>query len=596
MKFSDFSKYLHRLERTSGRLEMIGILTELISNLDQEEIRDAIYLTSGYLKAPYEGVKFNMADKMMLRVLKDTYSTKDKQYTLDELSRLYKEAGDMGDTAYELSVKEKDAGLSILDVHKMLMEVANLEGAGSQEAKVSKLASLLKKLDKLSSKYVVRIVLGTTRLGFTETTIIDSLANFLGNRNLKKEIEHNYNIHPDIGLVAKIVKTRGLSGLDQLKIELGIPVLSQKAQRVGGFMEETMKRIGKVWAEYKFDGTRVQLHLDKAKKQPNKKGGQNGFFNGVDSPYLIKTFTRNLEETTHQYPDIVSAAKKYVNADSVILDGEAIGFDEETGYFLPFQETMQRKRKHGIKETAAEIPLKYYVFDILYLNGASLINKNLTERREKLEKSIKGNSIIQIAEHIETTELNKLVEYYEKAKESDLEGLIAKNPEDPYQAGARSYSWIKLKTADEKLLDDAVECVVLGYYFGKGVRNKFGIGGFLVGVYDEKNDSFKTVSKIGTGLKEDDWIKMKLLCDKAAVNDEPKNVAMNKIFKPDVYTKPEIVVEIGADEISKSPTHTAGYALRFPRLLRFRPDKPAYETTSLTEIKDMFSHQRNSKK
>jgi DNA ligase-1 len=253
---------------------------------------------------------------------------------------------------------------------------------------------------------------------------------------------------------------------------------------------------------------------------------------------------------------------------------------------------MQRKRKHGVKNMAEEIPLQYFVFDILYLNGKSLIDKSLEERYKLLNKVIKQNKTIKIAEHVQSDNEEDLQDYYEKAKEMNLEGLVIKTPDDPYQAGARSYSWVKLKSADEKLLDDSVDVVVLGYYKGKGERSKFGIGGFLAGVYDDKNEVFKTITKVGTGLTDDQFRKMKKLSDKYVVKKVPKNVEITKNYVPDVITAPELVVEIGADEISVSKTHSAGYALRFPRLLKFRSDKNPQQATTVEEIKKLHSLQK----
>jgi len=196
--------------------------------------------------------------------------------------------------------------------------------------------------------------------------------------------------------------------------------------------------------------------------------------------------------------------------------------------------------------------------------------------------------VIKVDEYLETDEFEELEEYFQKAKSLGLEGIVVKSPDKTYEAGARSYSWVKYKTADRNLLSDSIDCVVLGYYNGKGARAEFGIGGFLVSIYDDKKDSFKTISKIGTGLKEDDWIKLKKICDKIKIKEKPTNVEMHNIFKPNVFVKPSLVVEIGADEISISPTHTAGYALRFPRLLRFREDKKPTQATTLKEIEKMY--------
>lgn len=591
MTIYNFSEYLQKLEATTKRLEITQILTEMIHELDVEEIDKALYLSLGYLKAAFESQKFNIADKMMIRVLEITYATPQHPDIKKQIEKLYDAQGDLGDVVYNLAPDTPNTKISVTEMHKKLMEIAQTEGTGSQDIKAKKLSEILKELDKVSAKYLTRIILGTTRLGFTETTVVQAIALEAGNKGYADEIEKAYNIHPDIGLIAKQIKAKGIAGIKDVAIETGVPILSQKAQRVSG-MEEAFERIPNVWVEFKFDGTRVQLHLDRNKPYTNTDNTQTALFDDTANDFMVKTFTRNLEETTHQYPDIVASAKEQLDADSVILDGEAIGYDPKTGAFLPFQETIQRKRKHDVAKTAKNIPLKYFVFDILYLNGKPTIDLPLEKRHELLEKVIKAGKVLSPAEHYNTNTFEGLEEYYELAKEKKLEGVIVKKPEDPYQAGARSYSWIKLKKADEKLLDDSIDCVVLGYYAGKGNRSQFGIGGFLVGVYDEKTDTYKTISKVGTGLKENDWVKLKELADKLKLAQLPSNVQLEKAYMPDIILKPSLVVEIGADEISVSKTHTAGYALRFPRLIKFREDKAPIESTTLSEVEKMYQFQK----
>ncbi len=596
MRFSELSKYLQKLEDTTKRLEMVDILSDLIKNLDVEETDKAIYLASGYIGAQFEGIKFNIADRMMFRVLEQSFSTAKNPDIKDNIQNLYAQTGDLGNVVFEFKKNDETSkNPTISEVYSKLIDISQIEGSGSQEAKITKISNLIKDVDALSAKHITRIILGTMRLGFTELTIIVALANFLNDKSLAKKIENKYNIHPDIGLIAKKIKSDGIKGIDGIEMEIGVPVLSQKAQRVSG-MEEIMERIDNVWAEFKFDGTRVQLHFAKKGNYDEKRNSDNkpqgSLFSGVKDETLVKTYTRNLEETTHQYPEIIEAAKIQINANSAILDGEGIGYNKETGEFLPFQETIQRKRKYNISEAAKNIPLKYFVFDLLYLNGESIAHKPLSERRKLLSSVIKTGNVIEVDEHLETTEFEKLEEYFEIAKNKGLEGIVVKTPEDPYQAGARSYSWIKYKTADQKLLSDTVDCVVLGYYYGKGVRSKFGIGGFLAGVFDEKTNTFKTVSKIGTGLTEDDLKVLKAACDKIKIKELPKNVDVTKMFTPDVIVSPELVVEIGADEISVSPSHTAKYALRFPRLIKFRHDKKPQDATTVEEIKKIHKNQR----
>lgn len=594
MKFSELAIYLQKLEETSKRLEITDILTDLISNLLPEETDKAIYLASGHLESSFAGVKFNIAEKLMTKIIEQAFSTTKEPGFKEKISTLYKKSGDLGSVVFELK-KSGKSDLSLTEVYSKLYEITKIEGTGSQDLKTTKACALIKELDPLSAKYITRIILDTMRLGFTELTIIASLANLLKDKKLAKRIEEKFYIYPDIGLIAKNIKAEGMAGVEKINVETGVPILSQKCQRVSG-IEEIPERIKNMWVEFKFDGTRIQMHFDKNKLPNNDNDEQSDLFGTAKKEYMIKTFTRNLEETTHQYPEIIAAAKKQIKADSVILDGEGIGFDRETGRFLHFQETIQRKRKYDIAETAKNIPFKYLIFDILFLNGKSLMDKSLRERKEILKKVIEPGKVMSVDEQLETTKLDELQKYYDLAKSKGLEGIVVKTPEDTYHPGARSYSWVKYKTADENLLDDSLDCIVLGYYSGKGVRSKFGIGGFLVGVYDNEKDTFKTISKIGTGLTEEDWIKLKLMCDKIKIKEKPTNVEMHKIFKPAVFVEPRIIVEVGADEISISPTHTAGYALRFPRLLKFRDDKSPTDATTLNEIVKMYKNKNKPAK
>jgi DNA ligase-1 len=314
-------------------------------------------------------------------------------------------------------------------------------------------------------------------------------------------------------------------------------------------------------------------------------------FGSTKNSVFVKTFTRNLEETTHQFPDLVEAIDKQVKADSVILDGEAIGYNPKTGEFLEFQETIQRKRKHGVAEYAKNIPLKYMVFDILYLNGKSLVDLTLAERRKMLDEIVKRGEVVEVDSHLLTKDAAELAAFSKEALDKGLEGIMAKRPDAKYEAGARNFNWVKLKKLEDQILSDTVDCVVLGYYYGRGVRANFGIGGFLVGIWDEKSNKYKTLTKVGTGLKDEDWIKLKEMADKIATPEKFKDSDIHSKFDCDVWIKPKIVVELAADMISKSTEHSAGYALRFPRLVKFREDKSPIDTTSPKEVAQMYKNQ-----
>ena len=587
MRFSQLAEYLQKLEDTTKRLEITAILAELIDELENKETDIALYMSRGYLKAEFETERFNIAEKMMIKILSQAYGTDEKI-----VKGKYSTLGDLGTVAGELSTG-KGFKLNIVETHAALMDIAVTEGSGSQERKILKSAQLLQTAEPSTAKFLTRIILGNVRLGFTELTIVEALVLLLNgakDKEMKKVIENKYRIHPDIGLIAKRIKQKGVKGLKDGKMEVGVPVHAQKAQRLSG-AEEIIEKMGEVWIEYKFDGTRAQLHMDRDKTMKKSSFDQQDMFATEKEILFTKTFTRNLEETTHQFPDIVEAANVQIDATSVILDGEAIGYNKETGKFLPFQETIQRKRKHGIADAAKQIPLKYMVFDILYLNGESLVDMPLIERRKLLDSIIKKGEVIVVDEYTKTEDAKVVAKESKDALAKGLEGIMIKKVNSPYQAGARNFTWVKMKKSEEQILGDTVDCVVLGYYFGRGARAKFGIGGFLAAVWDENEERYKTLTKVGSGLKDDEWGVLKKMADKLAIGAPIKNADIEKKYYCDVWTKPEIVVELAADELSKSKEHSSGFALRFPRLVKFRTDKSATDTTTPSEVAQIYNNQ-----
>jgi DNA ligase-1 len=299
------------------------------------------------------------------------------------------------------------------------------------------------------------------------------------------------------------------------------------------------------------------------------------------------------------FPDL-AAALLTIDVDTIILEGEAIGYDPNTGSFLPFQETVKRKRKHGIEKATEEFPLKLFLFDILYLNGKDLLDLTHEDRRKKLlsvMKHFKPDNV-HVIDEVTINTAEELEAYFLKTVEKGLEGLVVKRPDAIYQPGKRNFNWIKLKRQEEGHLEDTIDCVILGYYKGSGKRASFGIGAFLVGLYNKDLDCFQTVAKIGTGLKDEQWKDLKKKCDEFIIKEQPHNVQCAKELVPDVWVSPEIVCVILADEITLSPLHTAGktkdkpgYALRFPRFIEYRLDKGPFEATTVTEIKRLYEDQ-----
>lgn len=594
MTFKQLASYFAELEKTSSRNQMTEILAALFKLASVEEIDKICYLSLGRLAPLYEAIEFNLAEKLMFRALARTLGISEEKVKFE-----YKKTGDLGEVIFKYKVqstkyKAKKSRLVILEVYEKLKEIALESGKGSVERKINKTAVLLNGLDSQSAKYIVRILLGKLRMGYSDKTILDALSWMLtGDKSHKEEIEAAYNIQTDVGQIAVLIKKEGLKGLRAIKVQLGVPIMPALCQRLPT-AEKMIEKMGKVAAEPKYDGTRLQLHFSRVKKEFSEKNPALFDFQLKD---FVRTFTRNLENTTPMFPDVTRAAFEEIQADEVIVDGEAIGYDPKSGRFLPFQETIKRKRKYDIKELSEKIPLKYFVFDVLYIDGQDLLRMPFSQRREILTKILSSkNKVIILSPQIITDDANKLRKYHDEQKKKGLEGIVVKKWHSDYDPGKRGYTWVKFKEEVDKKgggLADTLDCVVMGYNKGRGKRAGFGIGAFLVGVRESENsEEFLTISKIGTGLSDEQWREMIIRSKKYEVRGQPKQYQVDKNLFPDVWIQPGIVVEIQADNITKSPIHTAGLALRFPRLVRFRDLKAPEEATTLAEAKKLYQLQK----
>jgi DNA ligase-1 len=591
MKVSAFSTYIQQIEHTSSRLEITRILGELFRELTPDEIEKSAYLLQGDLTPRYKPLNFGMAEKMIIKAVLLAL-----QVDKDTFNKEYQKEGDIGVVTEKLKSERPSLTQNDIDVvtlFQRLFEIAGETGGGSQDKKIHMLAHLVNEVDPLTARYIVRIPAGTLRLGFSDMTILDALSWMVHqDKSLRKSLEQAYHVRPDLGYIGKILKEKGIKEVEKIQPTLFTPILMMRAERLSSG-EEIIEKIGSCVVEPKFDGFRLQVH---------KKGKE------------VKLYTRGLEDATFMYPDIVEGVQKEVLVDEAIFEGEALGYDAASKSFLPFQETVQRKRKHGIEEKAKEVPLKLFTFELLYVDGESYIHRPLTERRAKLNKIIsENNKIAESTIFLAAEELiddpKKLELLFDDAITRGLEGIVAKRLDGTYQPGARGWNWIKFKRSYSSKIEDTIDCLVLGYDYGKGKRAGFGIGAFLVGVYEESEDRYVTVAKIGTGLTDDEWRELFTRAEKLKKDQKPVRYDVDRGMECDVWISPEIVVEIKADEITRSPIHTAGrmmkasksgtafdideagYALRFPRLVRFRDDKTPEEITTLQELEDMFKAQ-----
>ena len=582
MKFSTFAQYLDRMEDTSSRLILINILAELFKKVKEDEVGEVTYLMQGRVAPFYAPIEMGMADKMVASAISVAYGM-DKTEVLKKNSKM----GDLGLVALSLSASKegKNDQLSVVDVFDKLLAIAKTNGEGSVERKTAQFSSLLQDLDTVSVKHVVRIALGKTRLGIGDPTVLDGLAlAVLGDRSQRKFLEKAYNETSDLGLIGTTLMKGGLEEVKKLGVTVGRPIRSQLCERLPNPEKVFEKMDVMIHATYKYDGFRVQIH---------KNGDE------------ITMFSRNLEDMTHMFPELTEAAKTQIIVKTAILDTEALAYQPESEEFLPFQETTKRRRKHNIEEVAKSLPLKAFVFDILYADGKSLIDTPLEKRREIMQEIIKSDDTLIPSPGVILTKPEDLQIMLDDAISKGLEGVVVKKLDSLYEAGGRSFNWVKLKRHSSGELQDTIDCVILGYIYGRGKRVDFGAGALLVGVYDKENDEFVSVTKIGTGLTDDEWRSIKEKTKGSELDHKPARV--NSKIEPSVWVKPEIVIEVLADEITRSPSHTAGmvlsdgklsepgYALRFPRLMKFRDsDKKAEDATTVKELIEMFNLQGKS--
>jgi len=578
----EFARLTHTFEelgQTSSRLTLIELLTQLFRSIEQpEEIEQVCYLVQGRVAPFFVALEMGMAEKSVTKSLAMASHT-----TPEQIAALYATLGDLGLVAGQVKSEEGSVPsvLSVDDVFLGLKAIAQTSGKGAVEQKSARLADLLRRVDGVSAKYVVRILLGNLRLGIGDATVLDALAKARWN-NVKKRklLEGAYNKTSDLGLIGRTIfehpdeeeAERVVAALD---IQLGKPVHSQLAERLPT-AEAILAKLGVVVAQYKYDGLRAQIHKD----------GQH-----------VTIFSRNLEDQSHMFPELIAGTLGQVRAERVILDAEALAYNATSEEFLPFQETTRRRRKHGIEALAEQLPLKAFVFDILYKDGVSLLDTPLAERLNILEETIHPDDILMRTASHTVSDAHTLTLLFDEAISKGLEGLVVKKQESCYDAGARNFNWVKLKRHSAGALNDTIDCVLLGYLFGRGKRAALGAGSLLVGLYDPERDQFVTVTKIGTGLSDEQWRSIRERTKGLEVDH--RSARVSSLIEPSVWVEPQLVLEVLADEITRSPTHTAGkvggepgYALRFPRLVSFRErDKKPEDATTVQELIELYHNQ-----
>ena len=570
--FSDVAEVFDRVEGKSGRLEMTDILASLFKRADASEIGKLVYLIQGILAPPYEGIELGVGERFAIAAIASASG-----YTAGEVEKDYKKSGDLGDTAETLIGKKKQTSLSSVEmsvsyVYDAMARMAKASGTGSQDQKIKFLTELLNNSSPLEARYIVRFVLGRLRLGVGDPTILDAISvAHAGDKSLRESLERAYDVCSDMGYVAKTFYTKPET-IQAFHVQPFKPLMPALAERLST-PTEIIKKIGRCGVEMKYDGFRMQVH---------KSGSR------------IEIYSRSLERMTQMFPDIVEEVAKLKPAE-MIFEGEALAYDLKKKKYFPFQQTMHRRRKHGIEAASEEFPLNVFVFDILYLEGNDMTSEPYRKRRDAIERIFGSGERMKPSVMSIVDNAGDMKEIFDDAVAEGLEGVMAKDLSAPYTAGKRKFAWIKLKKSYGKSVD-TIDGVVVGYYLGHGARAEFEFGGVLVAVFNSDSGMLETVAKAATGFSEEEMKDLAKALEKIKIPKPPAKLEYK--IEVDFWVEPKYVVEVAFDEITQSPNHTCGlrdgkgYALRFPRLLRIRDDKGVKDISTTDEVIRMFDLQR----
>ena len=578
MEFSIISEMFEMMEKTTKRIELTNILVELLKKTPKKIIPNVVYLLQGIIRPNFEGVELGIAEKLAIRAI-----SKSAGLPIKKIEDDYRKGGDLGLTASNiLKIKTQTTftaeKITVERVYETLFKIAKLEGKGSQDLKMKYISSLLNDATPLEAKFLLKILLGTLRLGIAENTVMDALAiAFTGKKENRVQIENAYNVSSDLGKVSLIVATDGIDEIKKFKISLFSPIRPMLADRVQSEKDVIKKMPEQFVAEYKLDGERVQIH-----KQSDK----------------IVLFSRRLENITQYYPDIVERIGKTLNVNEGVFEAEIVPVNENTGEFLPFQELMHRRRKYKLDKAVSQYPITVNFFDVLYYDKKDCLNLECSERRKILEQIVHEDNFSKLVPMLFVKNENEVEDFLENSINAGCEGLMLKTPSAPYRAGMRGSNWLKLKREYRNELGDSLDLIVIGAYFGRGRRTGL-YGTLLLATYNPEKDNLPSICKVGTGFTDESLDQLyQILSNKVTLKKNPRIVSE---MEADIWFEPELVLEIVASEITLSPIHktgldlirkSSGFALRFPKFTgKIRYEKAVEDASTGEEVFALYKRQ-----
>ena len=550
MEFKSLVDVCEKLEKLTKRNVMIRIVADFLKNLSEDEIEPAISMILGRPFPKYDQRTLDVSWATLRNVIRRLSGP-----TWNNFYSAFRNTGDVGAAVkiiFENSVAHRQSTLiekplTLLEVRRIFERIAESKGQGSRERKERLVESLLSRATPLEAKYLVKIMIGEMRTGFQEGLMEAAVSEAFSIP--LKEVQTASMLTGDVAEVAVLCKKHGVNGILNLGFKIFRPIKPMLAQMAGSLREVFEEHGGKTALEYKLDGARIQIHMS----------------NGE-----VRIFSRRLTDVTRSLPEIVTLARNEVKANEVILEGEVIAVGND-GRPLPFQHLMRRfKRIHRIDEIAKKIPVEFYLFDILYVDGENMIKTPYIERRNRL-KEIAGN--IPLTKQIITSNISEAESFLKKAVNEGHEGLMAKRIDSPYFPGVRGKHWLKIKEVLPPL-----DLVIVAAEYGYGRRHKW-LSDYYLAARD--GDRFTVVGKTFKGLTDNEIAEMTRRLKEIAIKSEGNRVIV----------LPKIVVEVAYNEIQKSPKYESGMALRFARITRIRDDKMPEEADTIETVRKIYRSQ-----
>ncbi|MEM2538818.1 MAG: ATP-dependent DNA ligase [Candidatus Methanomethylicia archaeon] len=551
-EFKVLAELCEKLESMSRKSLMVSEVAAFLKTLDDDEISPAISMILGRAFPLSSGFDLNVSWATIVKVLKGIVHGDWKIF-----EDAFKSTGDIG-SAVKIFVERSRMGrqatltfknLTIIEVKRFFESIAKASGPGSATHRSRILQTFLSLLNPIELKYIIRILIGEMRTGFSEGLMKEAISEAF--RIPIEVLDKALLMVGDIEILAETAKKFGLEGVLKLNFEVFRPVKPMLAQDSGGLIEVFKDIRGELALEYKLDGARVQIHKSKD---------------------LVKIYSRRLTDVTDSLPEIVNMILDNLKVDEAILEGEVIAVDVD-GKPLPFQYLMKRfKRKHDIRETSKLFNLKLYLFDVIYVNGLSLIDKPYIERRSILA-NISGG--IPLVKQIITNDYKRAEEFLKESLDEGHEGLMIKDLNSPYIPGSRGKYWLKVKPTLEPL-----DLVIVAAEYGYGRRRKW-LSDYYLAARDPESNKFYVVGKTFKGLTDDELEEMTKRLKELIISEEGRRV----------YLIPKIVVEVLYNEIQKSPKYECGMALRFARINRIVYDKNPEDIDTIQRVREIYEKQ-----